>query len=83
MNVTTYTHFRQNLKSQLDSVTGQHQPLHVHRSNGEDVVVISKSDYQSMEETFYLLKSPANANRLLHAMEEYKSGQYTEKKLLE
>ncbi|RYE07072.1 MAG: type II toxin-antitoxin system prevent-host-death family antitoxin, partial [Sphingobacteriaceae bacterium] len=39
--------------------------------NGEDVVVISKADYDSMQETFYLLKSPANAKRLLESLAQY------------
>ena len=65
MQVTTYTNFRQQLKSYLDKVRNSHSPLYVTSTNGEDIVVLSKSDYESMEETFYLLKSPANAARLL------------------
>lgn len=83
MNVTTYTQFRQNLKSELDTIIRMHQPLQVHRSNGEDVIVISKEDFNSMEETFHLLKSPANAKRLMEAIEEYNSGTRTERKLME
>lgn len=83
MNVTTYTQFRQNLKSELDNIILKHEPLQVHRSNGEDVIVISKADYSSMEETFHLLKSPANAQRLMEAIEEYNSGVRTERKLME
>lgn len=83
MNVTNYTQFRQNLKSELDTVIRMNQPLQVHRSNGEDVIVISKEDFNSMEETFHLLKSPANAKRLMDAIEEYNSGTRTERKLME
>ena len=74
MQVTTYTNFRQRLKSYLDKVRNNHTPLFVTSANGEDVVVLSKSDYDSMEETFYLLKSPKNAVRLLKGLEDYEKG---------
>lgn len=83
MEITTYTAFRQHLKSFLDKVLLNHTPLFVTRNNGEDVVVLSKSDYESMQETFYLLKSPANAKRLLEGLEEYEKGLAQEKKLIE
>lgn len=83
MEIATYTAFRQNLKSFLDKVLTNHTPLFVTRNNGEDVVVLSKADYESMQETFYLLKSPANAKRLLDSLEEYKKGLGQEKNLIE
>lgn len=83
MQITTYTAFRQKLKSYLDKVRDNHTPLFVTSANGEDVVVLSKSDYESMEETFYLLKSPNNATRLLRGIEDYEKGKGTEKSLIE
>jgi len=83
MQVTTYTSFRQQLKSYLDKVRQSHSPLIVTSTVGEDVVVLSKSDYESMEETFYLLKSPKNAIRLLQGIEDYKKGFGKERKLAE
>ncbi len=83
MEVTTYTAFRQQLKSFLDKVRNDHKPLVVTSVNAEDVVVISKADYESMEETFYLLKNPNNAARLLKGIEEYNNGLGQERKLIE
>ena len=83
MLITTYTNFRQNLKSFLDQVFAKHAPLFVTRTNGEDVVVLSKSDYDSMLETFYLLKSPKNAQRLLEGIVEFKKGKGKERDLVE
>lgn len=83
LEITNYTNFRQNLKTFLDKVFSDHRPLFVTRSNGEDVVVMSKSDYESMQETFYLLKSPENAARLLKGIEEFEKGLGEEKQLLE
>ncbi|MES2427007.1 MAG: type II toxin-antitoxin system prevent-host-death family antitoxin [Bacteroidota bacterium] len=83
MLITTYTSFRQQLKSYLDKVRNNHAPLFVTSANGEDVVVLSRSDYESMEETFYLLKSPANATRLLKSIEDYEKGLGKERSLIE
>jgi antitoxin YefM len=73
MEITTYTNFRQKLKTFLDKVYSGNSPLFVIRANGKDVVVLSKSDYDSMQETFYLMKSPKNAERILLGLKEYKS----------
>lgn len=83
MKVTTYSAFRQNLKSFMDSVLSTHTPLFVTRSKGDDIVVLSKEDYDSMQETFYLLKSPKNAARLLEGLQQYKKGKMQERKLIE
>ena|SRR5947209_5726729 len=83
MQITTYTSFRQQLKSYLEKVRNNHTPLIVTSSKGEDVVVLSKSDYDSMEETFYLLKTPKNASRLLKGIEDYEKGLGKERSLIE
>lgn len=67
----------------MDKVFHDNSPIFVTRANGEDVVVISKSDYESMLETFYLLKSPKNAERLLRGIKEFEKGLGEEKKLFE
>ena len=74
MEVTTYTNFRQNLKSFLDNVFSNHDPLFVKRTNGEDVVVLSQSDYNSMQETLYLLGNPNNARFLSESIKEVEEG---------
>jgi antitoxin YefM len=83
MLATSYSNFRQDLKMFFDKVNSQHTPLLVTRAKGEDIVVLSKADYDSMEETFYLLKSPKNAARLLESIEELEKGKGVEKQLIE
>lgn len=74
MEITNYTSFRQSLKTYLDKVFSDHIPLFVTRAKGEDVVVLSKADYDSMQETFYLLRSPKNALRLEQGLKDYEKG---------
>lgn len=74
MEITSYSHFRQNLKAFMDNVFTSKSPLYVTRSNGEDIVVISKEDYDGMQETLHLLSSPKNAQRLKESIEEYSKG---------
>lgn len=81
--ITSYSDFRSKLKSYLDDVFKSQSPLFVTRTKGENVVVLSQSDYDSIMETFYLLKSPKNAARLLSAVEEYNQGLGKEQNLLE
>lgn len=83
MEITNYTSFRQSLKTYLDKVFSNHTPLFVTRAKGEDVVVLSKADYDSMQETFYLLKSPKNAIRLLESLESYEKNQLTKRDLID
>lgn len=82
MQITTYSSFRKQLKSYLDKIRDTHSPLFVTRANGDDVVVMSKADYDSLEETFYLLKSPNNAARLLKGIEDYEKGLGKERNLI-
>ncbi len=81
--IATYSDFRLKLKSYLDEVFQSKSPLFVTRTKGENVVVLSQSDYDSIMETFHLLKSPNNAKRLLSALEEYNNGSGKEQNLIE
>lgn len=81
--ITTYSNFRKNLKAFFDEVFSSRSPLFVTRSNGEDIVVMSRADYESMQETFYLLKSPRNAARLQAGIREFEKGGGTPKDLIE
>jgi antitoxin YefM len=72
MEIATYAEFRKKMKTYLDKVELSHKPLFIKRQKGEDVVVISKDDYTSLNETLYLLSSPANAKRLESSKKQFK-----------
>ncbi len=83
MEITTYSTFRQNLKAFMDTVTGSSAPLFVTRAKGKDVVLLSRADYESMQETLYLLSNPKNASRIAAALEEYENGKGQPQNLIE
>lgn len=83
MDTISYTKARQNLASTMEQVCDDHNPLIVTRKNKRPVVMISLEDYQAMEETTYLLRSPKNAKRLLESVAELESGQGQSKELIE
>ncbi len=66
---TNYSNLRQNLASVLDEVIEDRGCVIVSRTGKEDVAILAASELSSMLETLHLLKSPANAQKLLAAME--------------
>lgn len=58
----------------MDLVTKSRSPLFVTRQGKEDLVLLSKSDYEGILETFHLLSSPKNAKRLDESLKEYSAG---------
>ena len=62
MNAITYTAARENLASTMDQVCLDRDPVIITRKREQSVVMISLEDYEALEETAYLLRSPANAN---------------------
>jgi len=81
MEVVTYSSFRQNLKTLVDRMIDRCEPLYVKRSRGEDFVVMSKSEFNSLQETLYLLSSPKNAERLLSSINSANTKEMTAEEL--
>lgn len=75
MNVLTYSEARASLKSVMDSVCHDHEPAVITRVGGDHVVMLSLQDYNSIEETLYLLGSANNAKRLMASIAQLKAGQ--------
>lgn len=68
MQTVTYSEARENFTSMLDKVVADCAPVMITRQRGENVVLISASEWAGMEETLHLLRSPKNAERLLEAV---------------
>lgn len=67
MTTLTYRKAREQLAQTMARVCDDHEPVVITRQKQRSVVLVSLDDYQALEETAYLLKSPANARRLLVA----------------
>ena len=72
MKAITYTAARESLASTMNRVCVDHDPVIITRNRDQAVVMISLEDYESLEETAYLLRSPANARRLLDSISDLK-----------
>jgi antitoxin YefM len=83
MEAVNYTVVRQTLAQRMDQVCDDHTPIIVTRQNNRSVVMLSLEDYQALEETAYLLRSPKNAKRLMESILELESGRGTERGLIE
>lgn len=71
---TTYTQARANLKALLDEAADSREPVIIHRRGGDDVALIAADELRSLMETAHLLRSPANAERLLRALRRAQQG---------
>ena len=79
MTAITYTAARENLASTMDRVCVDHDPVIITRNRDQAVVMLSLDDYESLQETSYLLRSPVNAKRLLVSIESLNAGKTVRK----
>jgi antitoxin YefM len=70
----TASEARKNLFPLIEQVNNDRQPIEITSKRG-DAVLMSRADYEALEETAYLLRSPANARRLLESLEQARSGE--------
>jgi len=82
MDAISYTTARATLSRTMAKVCNDHAPVIITRKSEAPVVMMSLEDYEAMEETTYLLRSPANARKLLESIAELESGQGVERELL-
>jgi len=75
--------FKRRVAKTIAKVYDDHAPLIITRKNQQHVVMISLEDYQALEETAYLLRSPRNAQRLLKSILELEDGGGHERELME
>jgi antitoxin YefM len=83
MEAISYTAARQNLSKTMEKVCKDHSPVIVTRQKSDSVVIMSLRDYEALEETAYLLRSPKNARRLIESIAQIEEGKGVERKLIE
>jgi antitoxin YefM len=83
MKAITYTTARQNLAKTMENVCRDRSPVIVTRKSSESVVIMSLEDFEALEETAYLLRSPKNTRRLIESIAQLENGEGSEKELIE
>lgn len=83
MTTISYTHTRNNLASVLDTVEENHESIVVTRSGKSPSVIMSKDEYDSIQETLHLMSSPRNVARMLQSLEDYEAGNIVSGTLIE
>ena len=82
MDAMTYSTARANLAAVMNRVCEDHEPLIITRNGEQSVVMLSLDDYKALEETSYLVRTPANARRLLTSIAQLNTGQAVERELI-
>lgn len=81
MNAITYTSARENLAKTIERVVSDRDPVIITKKNNMSVVMMSLDDFESLQETAYLLRSPKNARRLLNSIAELEQGKGIEREI--
>lgn len=81
MKAISYTAARENLAATMDQVCEDHDAVIITRKRDQSVVMLSLEDYESLQETAYLLRVPANARRLQASIDALEAGKGMEKTL--
>ncbi|MBC8149290.1 type II toxin-antitoxin system prevent-host-death family antitoxin [Akkermansiaceae bacterium] len=81
MNSVTYSAARENLAATMSKVCEDHDPVIITRKRNQAVVMLSLEDYESLQETAYLLRSPKNAQRLSEGIAQLEKGKGVVKSL--
>ena len=82
MDAVAYSDLRQNLKTYMDKVYNDHEPLIITRKNNENLILLSIEEYNSLMETSYLLGNEANAEHLRRSIAQFEAGKVKERELL-
>ena len=83
MRTMSYSESRSRFAETLNRVTDDREEVIITRAGHEPVVIVALDDYESLRETAYLLRSPANARRLLASIDRLESGSGSEHGLIE
>ena len=75
MNSISYTEARDRLASVWDEAVSAREPVRIDRRGHESVVLVPAGEWDGLLETAHLLRSPANAKRLLTALNRLENGE--------
>lgn len=82
MKTMSYSAIRSNLAKAIEEVTQDHAPILITRQKGASAVLVSLEDFESWQETTYLMRNPANAAHLRRGIAQVKAGKTRRRRLL-
>lgn len=82
MIATSYSNVRQNFKDFCDKATNDFETIIITRERGENVVMLSESEYNNILENLYVRSDPKYYNELLQSINQLKNGKGLKKELL-
>lgn len=83
MDAKSYSAVRKDLAKTMEKVCNDHSPIIITRKNARAVVMMSLEDFNAIEETAYLLRNPANAERLRQSIKQAEEGKVVHHDLIE
>ncbi|MBA2737021.1 MAG: type II toxin-antitoxin system prevent-host-death family antitoxin [Pyrinomonadaceae bacterium] len=83
MNTTTINSAKQNLENLIQQVENDAEPILIMLDENRKAVLMSEREFNSWQETNYLLSNPANAEHLRKSLAEAESGLISERELIE
>jgi antitoxin YefM len=83
MRIVSFSEARNNLKTVLDQVSADADYTIIRRRGSEDAVIMSWDTFSGYLETFYLMKSPANAAHLAESIQQYQAGEVHRHELMD
>jgi len=83
MTVISVNEAKKNLEKVIEQVMADAEPAVLRTETGDEVVLLSRDEFNSWKETIYLLSNPANAAHLRKSIDEARSGQTHEEDLIE
>jgi antitoxin YefM len=81
MDAITINQAKQNIDGLIEQVIADAEPTIICNDNGQKAVLLSLDEYNSWQETMYLLSNPSNVEHLRRSIQEDVSGVLTERKL--
>jgi antitoxin YefM len=83
MDAISYSTARKKMVETMERVCDDHDPVIITRKSARSVVMMSLEDFNAIQETAYLLRSPANAANLRASILQYEKGKYKKRGLIE
>ncbi|OGO76573.1 MAG: prevent-host-death protein [Clostridiales bacterium GWB2_37_7] len=83
MIATSYSIVRQNFKDYCDKATNDFETIIITRERGDNVVMMSESEYNNLLENLYVRRNPIYYNELLKSIEQLKMGKGQKRELID